>query len=168
MLVFSITHFAVFPGSLAYFKQVTHGQKILDLEPAFDTAAVYQRLDAFGEEGRKAYLKIMTTIDTIFPLSAFGFLFMFGRLASEMVKAKIYVRFYWVIPALYLFMDFTENLSIATILFNYPTQLAFLSSILGYISVTKRTSMLISLFLPLIIILYSAINHRVNKLGRLD
>jgi len=163
LLVFGVTHFAVFPGSLAYFKQVTRGQHILDLKPEFTTAAVYKRLDAFGEEGRQAYLQTMKTIDTIFPLSVFGFLFMFGRLASQKINTNLYARFYWVIPALYLSMDFTENIAIITLISNYPTQLTFISSILGYISVTKRVSMLISLFTPILIVLYCAIKNLVAR-----
>lgn len=63
ILVFGFTHFATFPGSLKYFKEVTNDQQLLDLEPEFSTHGVYERLESFGADGRAAYLKLVPNID---------------------------------------------------------------------------------------------------------
>src|SRR5690554_6577932 len=73
ILVFSITHFAKFPGSVEYFKEITNDQPLLDLKPEFSKSGVYERLESFGNEGRTAYLQLLPTIDLIFPISAFIF-----------------------------------------------------------------------------------------------
>jgi len=86
--IFGSTHFLDFPGSLSHLNTVSNGQKILDLKPAFTTDEVYQRLDAFGEEGRQATLQTMITIDTIFPLSAFIF---FSCLAGVLKKRLLII-----------------------------------------------------------------------------
>jgi hypothetical protein len=49
--------------------------------------------------------------------------------------------------------DLTENISIMTILLNYPAELPFIPSVLGYISILKRVSMLMALFVPLVLLL---------------
>lgn len=152
VLVFTTTHFVTFPGSLAHFHQTTQNQQLLDLQPEFSSAAVYQRVEALGEHGRAAYLTTMLTIDTIFPLSAFIFFYFWGKLAAEKTTFKPYITYFWVLPTLYLTADLTENISIMTILLNYPAELPFIPSVLGYISILKRVSMLMALFVPLMLL----------------
>lgn len=148
-LIFSVTHFATFPGSVEHFKEVANNQPLLDLKPEFSIQGVYERLDSFGNEGRAAYLKLIPTIDLIFPLSAFMFFLMFGRLSAEKYRHALYGRYYWTLPSIYLFMDFLENAFIVLILIKYPERLDGVASVLGFISVTKRIFMIISIVLPL-------------------
>lgn len=165
LIVFGITHFATFPGSLAYFKQVTGGKKILDLEPEFDSASVYQRLESFGEEGRQAYLQLTTISDIVFPLSAFIFLLFLGQLARSKIKGGTYAEYYWLLPLLYFLADLMENVSAAILVLNYPEQMGVIPSVLGYISVVKRLSMALAFFVPTLIIIYAAWPFRPGKIG---
>jgi hypothetical protein len=160
VLIFGVTHFAVFPGSVEYFKQVTNDQPLLDLKPEFSTQGVYERLHNLGDDGRAAYLKLVPAIDLIFPLSAFIFFLMLCRLSAEKYPHAAYARFYWVVPLFYLLMDFMENAFVVLILVNYPNQLEPISSVVGFISVTKRVFMILSIAVPLIIILFAAIRNR--------
>lgn len=82
---------------------------------------------------------------------------MLGRSVKEEVTNNLYSKYYWVVPALYLSMDFLENIFIATIILSYPGRLAFIPSILGYISVAKRTGMALSLIVPILLLLSSKI-----------
>lgn len=149
ILIFSVTHFATFPGSVEYFKEITNNQPLLDLKPEFSPRGVYERLEDFGNEGRAAYLKLIPTIDLIFPICAFIFFLMFGRLAAEKYGQPIYSRYYWTLPSIYLLMDFMENAFIVLLLVKYPERLDSIASVLGFISVTKRIFMIISIGFPL-------------------
>lgn len=157
-VIFGVTHFGIFPGSVEYFKQVTDNQSLLDLKPEFSAEKVYERLDSFGEEGRAAYLKLIPTIDLIFPISTFIFLLMFGRLAAEKHQRFLYSRYYWVLPSIYILMDFIENLFVALLLVNYPNQL-LIASPLGMISVAKRIFMITSFVIPLFFLIFTALRH---------
>lgn len=163
--IFLITHFVNFPGSVAYFKEVTNQKPLLDLQPEFSTEGVYDRLKSFGEDGRAAYLKLIPTIDFIFPLSAFLFLLILGRFAADKFKHPKYSRYYWMLPSSYLFMDFLENAIIIIILMNYPQQLNLPASLLGYISVTKRVLMISALLIPLIVLLLAALRNRKSHVS---
>lgn len=152
ILVFSVTHFATFPGSVEYFNEAAHNQALLDLKPEFSADKVYERLDNFGNDGRAAYLKLVPTIDLIFPISAFIFFLIFGRLAAEKYGHSLYSRYYWILPSTYLLMDFLENAFVVLLLLNYPERLDVIASVLGFISVTKRVFMIISFGLPLLLL----------------
>lgn len=151
ILIFSVTHFAKFPGSVEYFKEITNDQPLLDLKPEFSPDGVYERLEGFGDKGREAYLKLVPTIDLIFPISAFIFFLMLGRLAAEKHGQPLYARFYWTLPSIYLLMDFLENTFIVLVLIKYPERLEGVASIIGFISVTKRVFMIASMGLPLVL-----------------
>lgn len=151
--VFLVTHLLKFPGSLAYLMELTHNQPILDLKASFSSAETYARLDAFGESGRSAYLRTMMTIDTIFPIAAFLFLFLLAKYAAEVVGLAA-----WQARALeslsigYGILDFLENATVVLLLINYPEQMEFLAANIGFLTVGKRTCMLGALLLPLSLI----------------
>lgn len=153
ILIFGVTHFATFPGSLEHFKKVTNDQQLLDLKPEFSTQGVYERLGSFGEEGRAAYLMLVPTIDIIFPICAFIFFLMLGQLARENYRQALYSRSYWILPSIYLLMDFLENTLVVLMLVNYPERMDSVASVLGFISVTKRIFMILSLCVPLLLLL---------------
>jgi|SRR5690554_346906 len=155
ILVFSITHFAKFPGSVEYFKEITNDQPLLDLKPEFSKSGVYERLESFGNEGRTAYLQLLPTIDLIFPISAFIFFLMLGRLAAERYDQPFCSRFYWAVPSLYLLMDFLENAFIVLMLIKYPERLDSVASMLGFITVIKRILMIFSIGSPLILLSFA-------------
>ncbi len=81
--IFIVTHLLKFPGSVAYLMDITHGQKMLDNKASFSSGETYQRLETFGEPGRKMYMQTILTVDLIFPISMFLFLFSFSKYTSE-------------------------------------------------------------------------------------
>ena len=148
-----ITHIVKFPGSVSYLKEITHGQKTLDLQASFSTAETYQRLEAFGEVGRRLYMRTMLTVDLIFPLSMFIFLFLFSKYTLQKVAMKpVLGESLQALVIGYLTFDFLENVSIFIILNNFPDRLGFLGSYIGYLTVTKRISMMGALFIPVVLL----------------
>lgn len=77
LFLFTITHLMKFPGSVGYLREISNGQKTLDLQASFSSTETYQRLNAFGEIGRQMYMRTMLTVDLVFPLSMFIFLFFY-------------------------------------------------------------------------------------------
>lgn len=76
--MFSV-HALDFPGSVPNFRNRSGGGILLDIKPAFSEAGVYERLDSYGEEGRRIYSFRNATVDVVLPLSLLPFLFLFMR-----------------------------------------------------------------------------------------
>lgn len=160
LTIFITTHFAKFPGSLAYLMEVTQGQPILDLKASFTSAETYGRLEEFGEVGRAMYMRTMLTIDTIFPISAFAFLFLLGKFVGQRTSIKPFLAVALLsLPIGYVALDFLENLSIVAILYNYPARLDFLGANIGYLTIGKRASMFAALLVPLLLFAFTRISQ---------
>ncbi len=160
-LVFGVTHLLPLPGTLHDVTSKNGGHKILDLQPAFSADGVYQRLSSFGEAGRDAYLRMMLSMDVLFPLAFTTFLTFLALYAIGKVRPRRTVRFLLLLlPFGYLFADLVENVSIAWLIQNYPTRHDGLASALGYVTVFKKTCMYAALFLPLMLISLNLISGR--------
>jgi hypothetical protein len=168
LAIFLITHAVDFPGSLTRLMQITHGQAILDLEPSFSSLDTYQRLQDFGAVGRSAYLQTMLSIDTIFPISAFAFLYLLSRFtAARAGLSTLATRGLKAFSVAYLTLDLLENLTVVVLLMNYPDRLELLAANIGYLSVGKRASMLMALALPLLVLAYAHIARRMATRRRI-
>lgn len=154
LVVFAVTHMATFPGSLAHLMEITQNQPILDLQASFSSAETYARLEAFGDHGRQMYMRTMLTIDTIFPLSAFAFLFLLARHAATRLDMSSLLG--KVLPTLsitYLALDFLENATVLVLLTTYPDRWDFLAANIGFLTIGKRASMYAALLAPVVLIL---------------
>lgn len=164
LAILVVTHAATFPGSLQHLMQVTHAQPILDLKPSFSSVETYQRLHDFGADGRLAYLQTMLTIDTIFPISAFVFLFLLGHYAAgRLGLRKEPARMLKALSVAYLVLDFLENLTVVVLLVNFPDRIDWLAANIGFLSVGKRVSMFAAFGLPLLLLGHAAVIHRFGK-----
>lgn len=135
------------------------GRQILDLQPAFSAEGVYQRLTSFGEAGREAYLRMMLSMDMLFPLVFTAFLTLLALYAVGKRPPPPSVKLsLLLLPMGYLIPDLSENLSIAWLIQEYPNRHDGLASALGYITALKRVCMYAALFLPLMLLSLSLIS----------
>jgi hypothetical protein len=154
LAVFAVTHVARFPGSVAHFREVTGGQQILDLHASFSADQVYDRLQAMGETGRAAYLRLILVVDIAFPLSAFAFLFSLVRFTARRLRLPPHLgRSLMALPVAYLTLDFIENVFVLNMLLAYPARLDPLAAVLGFFTRGKRVAMLASFLIPLLLLL---------------
>ena len=154
LVVFLVTHVAKFPGNVAYLREITGGQAMLDMKPSFSAEETYQRLEAFGDVGRKMYMRTILTVDFVFPLTAFLFLFLWSRYASDRVELRASLRKALLsLSIAYVVLDFMENLFILTMLSNFPARLQLPGRYIGYLTLGKRICMLSALVLPAILLL---------------
>ena len=145
--------------------EVTHGQNTLDLQASFSSVETYQRLEAFGEIGRQMYMRTMLTVDLIFPLSMFIFLFLFSKYTSQRwAMNSAFAKSLLSLSIAYITLDFLENLTIFFLLSNFPDRLKFMSSNIGYLTVGKRISMIGAIFIPVGLLAIGIISGRFRKM----
>lgn len=163
--LFIVTHIFKFPGSVGYLSEITHGQKTLDLQASFSSTATYQRLEAFGEIGRQMYMRTMLTVDLIFPVSMFIFLFLFSKYVSQRWGMKpAFGKALRSLSIAYVTLDFLENLTIFFLLSNFPDRLEFMGSYIGFLTVGKRISMMGAIFIPVILLVVGKVSGRFRKM----
>lgn len=156
LVTFAVTHLLNFPGSLAHFKEATGGQKILDMRASSSAAETYERLSAMGETGRALYLRLIVTIDIVFPLAMLAFLLTFAWFAAQRADLPAWGRrALSAAPLLYFGLDLLENASALAMLLQYPDRLEGIASIIGYLTRGKRAFMVVAFLAPLGVILVS-------------
>lgn len=156
LVIFAATHLGHFPGSLAHFREATGGQKILDMRASSSAAETYERLSAMGEVGRALYLRLIVTIDIVFPLAMLAFLVMFGRFAAQRADLPRWAsRAMSLPPLLYFGLDLLENISVLAMLLEYPGRLEGVAAMIGYVTRGKRISMMISFLAPMVVLVVS-------------
>lgn len=156
VVVFILTHIAPIPGTLRDLMAVNGGHPILDQLPAFSTQAVYDRLDAFGADGRALYQRFLLTTDIVFPLGLLVFLFLFARFSAERFGGwRGLPTLLPLVPVMWFALDMMENLSIVALLADYPEQNDFIASHLGLITLAKRYALGLSILAPAALLLYT-------------
>lgn len=160
VLVFAITHFAPIPYGLKEVTAAGGRAQILDLAPAFTREAVHARLASFGVEGRAIYQRFAVTTDVAFPLAMLVFFFVFARFASERALRSRAAHFLVLaVPIVWFTTDMIENLTIFTLIAEYPARIGWLEGYLGYVTVAKRALLLASLALPPLLLLWTAMRR---------
>jgi hypothetical protein len=154
--VFAITHYAPIPYGLKALAAMGGGEKILDLAPAFTGEAVHARLEAFGAEGRAVYQRFAVTTDVAFPLALLVFLFVLARYAGERASLPRAARgLVLAVPVVWFAADMIENLTVFTLIAQFPARNDLLESNLGYVTLAKRALLLASLALPVLLLLWT-------------
>ncbi|MDP2125272.1 MAG: hypothetical protein Q8J92_12900 [Parvibaculum sp.] len=154
--VFAITHYAPIPYGLKELAAMGGGEKILDLAPAFTGEAVHARLEAFGAEGRAVYQRFAVTTDVAFPLALLVFLLVFARFAGERASLPRTARgLVLAVPVVWFAADMIENLTIFTLIAQFPARNDLLEPNLGYVTLAKRALLLASLALPVLLLLWT-------------
>ena len=164
LAIFILTHLAPIPGSLNDLMSVSGGHAILDQVPAFSTQTVYDRLDVFGADGRAAYQLFLLTTDIVFPLGLLAFLFLFARFSAEKFGGSDALRTLLpLMPLMWFAFDMIENLSIVTLLADYPTQNDFIASHLGLITLAKRFALGASFLAPAALLVYATAKRHFSR-----
>jgi hypothetical protein len=153
LAIFVVTHMSPLPGGLPELTSAAGGQSILDQRPAFSSDAVYERLDAFGENGRRLYRRFTITTDVVFPLGLGTFLFLLARFAVDRATPRrVLGTLLPALPILWFACDMTENLTIFSLLSRYPERREFLASYLGFVTRTKQALLVTSFALPALVL----------------
>lgn len=166
VLVVVAVHFLDFPGSVPNFQQVSGGGRLLDVAPAFTSDDIYQRLDAYGDEGRKNYVLRNVTVDILLPLSVLPFLFllMLRAVAAVPVDRRFVRAALLSVTLAYVIFDLLENSIVLVLLSSYPERLDTLAMSLPFATIIKRIASLLAIGVPLMMLGFGSL-RRYQKPG---
>lgn len=173
VLVVVAVHFLEFPGSVPDFQQKSGGGTLLDAVPAFTADGIYERLDAYGDEGRKNYAFRNVTVDILLPLSVLPFLFLLMLRAVAAVPVGRLVRAALLsVPLVYVICDLLENSIVLVLLNSYPERRDTLAMNLPTATIIKRIASLLAIGVPLMVLGFQSLRrfqkpkiHPIGKAG---
>lgn len=164
LLVVLTVHLLDFHGSVPNFKKRSGGGTLLDIKPSFSEAEVYERLNAYGEEGRHIYSFRNVTVDAVLPLSLLPFLLLFMLEALEVLRLSRVPRALLLsLPIAYVVFDFAENAAVLALLARFPDRVHLLAVVLPYLTTVKRTASMLALFLPLVVLTFAFVQRRLKR-----
>ena len=125
LVIFLLFSALVLPRQSAAAEEVAGGAGSPDTSIFYSPADLYQMAEAYGEEGRSAYIRARFTFDVIWPLVYTLFLgtaisWLFGRAFasdSRLQRANL-------APVLGALFDYLENVSTSLVMLRYPDQTA--------------------------------------------
>jgi hypothetical protein len=143
---------------------------------SFDTSFYYspssvdEKIDAYGDDGRTAYIINRWTFDLIFPLVYGLFIFSAVSFSVKRFQGEILSSWLWVLVApMAVFFDLMENTFVSLAMGFYPHQymifayLASISTVLKWVFV--NTGMVLAVVFPVLVGISRLIDFR-NKLKR--
>jgi len=138
-LYFSVFFYADVPFGLSRMGPYTGGDvNILDMEMYYTAEQAYQRFAMFGQQGRAAYLMILTG-DLIYPVLLGCFLSIaITLLFRRVTPATGNWHMLNLLPAANMLADYLENIMLLTLLVNYPTQLNGIATVAGFATLVKN------------------------------
>jgi hypothetical protein len=163
LVVFAV-HSLDFPGSVPNFARLSDGGVLLDVKPSFSEEAIYQRLSAYGEQGRQNYAFRNITIDIVLPLAVLPALFLLMLHALEGSSVgRVPRAFLLALPFAYMIFDLAENGTVLVLLAHFPERMPLLADILPYLTMVKRAASLLALAIPLVIVAVALVRRRLAK-----
>jgi hypothetical protein len=121
----------------ARIKQLSSGLGVPDLLQGFTAADLYTRLEAFGNEGRRVYLRA-ELVDLVYPLVyGFFFAFLIALPARRLLRDASPWRLLCLAPLAATLLDYLENACFFAILLRWPARLDAVASLAGIFNVGK-------------------------------
>lgn len=108
---------------IAQLKEISGGLKIPDLMPTgYDPSYFHNLLIILGEKGRNLYLFKQIPFDMVYPfLYGFSFSLLLAYLYKLLFTKPTLLRFIIIIPFVASIFDYAENITIARIIYSFPT-----------------------------------------------
>ena len=125
-----------------------------DLSFYYSPYELYHMADAYGEEGRAAYIRVRFTFDLIWPLI---YTFTLVTVISWLTSRAFPPGSKWhnanLFPFIVLILDYLENFSTSLVMFRYPEETDMIASLAPFLTLFKWVSLVISLLIILIAVL---------------
>jgi hypothetical protein len=164
-IVFSIT---VLPSQSTQAEQSAGETSTPDLSFYYSAEQLYIMAEAYGTEGRSAYIRARFTFDLIWPL-VYGF---FLVTSLSWLTGRLYCqdsRWYLanLLPLASVLFDYLENISTSIVMLRYPEEIWLAANLAGLFTMGKWISLAIS-FTILVIFLVQALFRGLKKEERSD
>jgi hypothetical protein len=123
LAVFVLFMLLVLPRQAAETEARTGGGRQPDSSFLYSAAALYEMAEAFGPEGRQAYIRARFTFDLVWPLVyAFFLVTALSWLSARAFPAESAWRRLNLVPLLGMAFDYLENVSASLVMARYPAQ----------------------------------------------
>ncbi len=163
LVVFLLFTAVVLPGQAAGSGERTGGARQPDTSLFYTPAELYGMAEAFGPDGRQAYIQARFTFDVVWPLVYGVFLVTaIGWLASWAFRPGSPWRQLNLAPVLGVFFDYLENLSTSLVMARYPAQTPVVDFLAGPFTLVKWVFVGGS-FVVLVAVAIAALARRVGS-----
>jgi hypothetical protein len=150
--VFAGTHFFSIPRSAHAIHHALNGAEIFDKSPSYTSSEVYSRIASFPSSGIYLYKQFTYTTDVLFPITLFTFLILLSKYLGQ--RARVSKRIQTtltMLPIVWFGLDMAENAIVFNLLDNFPLRNDLLAGMLGYVTISKFTMLLLSIAIPALV-----------------
>lgn len=150
--LFLLFLFFVLPWMSAYTTRVIEVAEAPDTMLFYSAESFYEVVDAYGEEGRKTYVRLRWSFDLLWPLVYLSFLL------SLMIQLTRGYRLHWVgqlfwLPIVAAGFDYLENTLASLLMVVYPMRLERLATMASVTSSLKWLVISIAFVMVLLLLL---------------
>ncbi len=122
LVIFLLFTALVLPGQASRTEADTEAAGSPDMSFYYTADDLYQMAEAYGEDGREAYVRARFTFDLIWPMVytiflSTGISWVYGR---AFVPGSVWQRAN-LVPVLGLLLDYLENISTSVVMMRYPS-----------------------------------------------
>ncbi len=138
LVAFLVFTALVLPGQAAGSAERTGGARQPDMSLFYTSAELYGMAEAYGPDGRQAYIQARFTFDVVWPL-VYGFFLVtaIGWLAGKAFQPGSPWRLLNLAPVLGVLFDYLENLATSLVLARYPAQTPVVDLLAGPLTLVK-------------------------------
>lgn len=131
LFLFLLTNLVIVPAIYPKFDT-------LDTQFSYTPAKAYELISSYGEGGRGSYALIEVTLDLAYPLlTAWMFSLMILYTFQRAFPGHPWLSYLALSPYLILLADVLENISVLTMLLNYPRQLPSVAQLSNVFTTAK-------------------------------
>jgi hypothetical protein len=132
----------VLPRQAASGETETGSGESPDMSFYYTAADLYRMAEAYGEQGRRAYVRVRWTFDLVWPLVYAAFLgtaisWVFGRAFAPDSRWQRITRRANLVPLLGMGFDYLENLSASLVILRYPARTAVVDTLAPLFTMVK-------------------------------
>lgn len=138
LVIFLLFTALVLPGQAADADEIAGDAETPDLSLYYTADELYQMAQAYGEEGRAAYVRARFTFDVVWPLVYTFFLVTaLSWLTGRVFPADSVWQLANLAPILAALLDFLENLATSLIMWRFPIQTPVVDLLAGPFTTLK-------------------------------
>lgn len=139
LVIFALVVAFVLPAQAQRAEAASGGADSPDTSFFYTSEDLYNMAEAYGSEGRAAYVRARFTFDLIFPLSYLFFLA--TSISWVMLRAVPNANSPWrllnLFPVFGALFDYLENISASVVMLNYPQQTLILDWLTPILTLVK-------------------------------
>jgi hypothetical protein len=128
----------ILPQEAERAEQISGGAGSPDTTLFYNARQLYSIAEAYGPEGRAAYVRARYTFDVAFPL-VYGFFLvtLISWFSMKVIPNENALRLMNLVPVIGVLFDFLENISTSLVMLRYPERTPFVAQMAPILSLIK-------------------------------